>query len=341
MNALEVSVDSEMISSVRRFFEQECPVELVRHLHCHGDKRMDALWEQIALMGLPGALLDEEDQGLAFGVRDSVLLAEEAGRVLLPLPLLNLMSTLPFLLQELNIQLAKLGPVLDDWRTGQSWPGFALPDGNDHWFVEYAYPDQRALAMSWADDVLTLGLLEPVKASTGMDGSMRTAKVERTSELCAATHVPCSEDVWQRHMSRTRLLRLAELLGVAVKSLEDAVAYAGERTQFGRAIGSNQAIKHSLADRWMMIDNARLCIANAARLYDEKADVELAIHYAQVVTIEAARSTTRYAIQVFGAMGITWECNAHLFLKRAQYLCAVLERDLPTAAALDKIWACG
>lgn len=340
MTESEVSVDAQMLASVRHFFEAECTVDLLRGLYDGRQVPVDALWHQIASMGLPGALLAEDEGGLGFGLRDGVFLAQEAGRVLLPVPLTELMAVLPFLHSELSSQSSGLSDQLEDWQAGGSCLAVATAVPPEHWLVEYAHHDRAALATAWEDGVLTLGVLTPALLSAGMDGSMPTARVSRSVELLHATRLPCTEERWKRFQAQRHLLRLAELLGVADRALEHAVAYACERVQFGRAIGSNQAIKHRLADHWMMADNARLSLHHAAAVYDkQEEDVNLAIQYAHILTIDAARSISRHAVQVFGAMGITWECEIHLFLKRTQYFCALLERDLPTETVLEKIWA--
>ena len=339
MSETEVSVDAQMLASVRHFFETECTVDLLRGLYDGRHVSVDALWNQIASMGLPGAMSAEDEGGLGFGLRDGVLLAQEAGRVLLPVPLSELMAVLPFLHSDLSDHSSALKDQLDDWQSGRSWLACATVLSADHWLVEYAHHDRVAFATAWSDSILTLGTFVPTLMSAGMDGSMPTARADRSVELLHVTRLQCTEERWKRLQAQRHLLRLAELLGVADRALEHAVAYASERVQFGRAIGSNQAIKHRLAEHWMMADNARLSIHHAAALYDNEDDVELAIQYAHILTIDAARSISRHAVQVFGAMGITWECDIHLFLKRTQYFCALLERDLPTEAVLEKIWA--
>jgi hypothetical protein len=112
---------------------------------------------------------------------------------------------------------------------------------------------------------------------------------------------------------------------VAQAALEMASGYARERVQFGKPIGSYQAIKHQLANAWMGVDNARLSAWYAAAALDAQLpDVRLACAVAEFTAIEGALACTRTAIQVHGGMGFTWEHDAHLFLKRAQHLAARL-----------------
>lgn len=338
MTHVTSDIDTEMIASVRRFLETECPIGLVRNLYGGEDPRVHTLWEGVAAMGLNSALLDEDADGLGLGMRVGVRLAEEAGRVLLPLPLSPIMALIPFLLPALRDTAHPLAAIVEDCRAGESWLGVATPLSQQQWFAEYVEAGWSALAFEWKEDFLCAGTIHPASVSSGLDGSIRTARVDRSQPLCDLAMIPCDAVQWSKLRSRIRVLRLAEAVGIADKALEQAIGYACEREQFGRAIGANQSIKHRLADHWMMVDNARLAVHHAAELYDHDADTELAIAYAQILVVEAARSVTQYALQVFGALGITWECDAHLFLKRAQYFCAILEHDRPVEALLEEIW---
>jgi len=110
----------------------------------------------------------------------------------------------------------------------------------------------------------------------------------------------------------------AELVGVAQSALDRAVAHAKERRQFGQPIGRFQAIKHRLADAFVLVANARLAVRHAARVEDDPA----AVGSARVLAAEAALKAAGDYIQVQGGMGISWESDAHLHLKRARRLAA-------------------
>src|SRR5699024_7858516 len=140
-------------------------------------------------------------------------------------------------------------------------------------------------------------------------------------------------------VQKHRLMQMSELLGVAHKALDLAIEYACEREQFGKPIGANQAIKHNLADRWMQIDNARLAIAHAAKSLDNNSDdKEFNLDAAQILSIEAGNKVTAYSVQAFGAMGITWECDVHLYLKRSKHLQALLEKNNTMGTIYARIW---
>jgi len=121
------------------------------------------------------------------------------------------------------------------------------------------------------------------------------------------------------------------MLGVAEATHDLAVAYAKEREQFGRPIGSFQAIKHMLADSFVRKEVARASAFAAAATLDhpEVGDVAQAVSGAKINAGEAAMKNARTCIQVHGGMGYTWEVATHYYLKRAW----VLENRFGTASA--------
>lgn len=118
-------------------------------------------------------------------------------------------------------------------------------------------------------------------------------------------------------------------------------AHARQREQFGRPIGANQAIKHRLADHWMALDDAWLAGEAAAREMDVHgaSQAERALLYAELLAAEAAQAAAQFAVQVHGAMGITWECDAHLYLKRVLHQIARMQAGRTRAWMLERLWA--
>jgi alkylation response protein AidB-like acyl-CoA dehydrogenase len=111
----------------------------------------------------------------------------------------------------------------------------------------------------------------------------------------------------------------AEQLGLAQRCLDLTVAYAKERRQFARQIGSFQAIKHRLADLWTTIALARAASRYAAAcLADDDPDAPVAVALAKSACCEAAVSAAQECVQLHGGIGFTWEHPAHLYLKRAK-----------------------
>jgi alkylation response protein AidB-like acyl-CoA dehydrogenase len=113
----------------------------------------------------------------------------------------------------------------------------------------------------------------------------------------------------------------AEGLGLAQAALDRTVAYARDRVQFGRAIGSFQAYKHRLADMMVEIEQARSAVYWAACSVDEGSpEAPLALHAAKSFAADTAFRCAADMIQLHGGIGFTWEHDAHLFFKRARAL---------------------
>lgn len=117
----------------------------------------------------------------------------------------------------------------------------------------------------------------------------------------------------------------AEGLGVAQSALDQTVAYARERVQFGRPIGSFQAYKHRLADLVVEIEQARSAVYWAACAVDENSpEAPLALHAAKSFAADTAFFCAGNMIQLHGGIGFTWDHDAHLFFKRARSLQTML-----------------
>lgn len=128
----------------------------------------------------------------------------------------------------------------------------------------------------------------------------------------------------EAEVARLRLLDAAALAGIAAAVLDMAVAYAGTRQQFGRPIGSFQAVKHHCADMAIAARCARDQVSFAAvALDDERADARLQIECALSMAGSAALGNAGRNIQIHGGMGFSDEADPHLFLKRAQLLIAI------------------
>jgi alkylation response protein AidB-like acyl-CoA dehydrogenase len=109
--------------------------------------------------------------------------------------------------------------------------------------------------------------------------------------------------------------------GIASRTVELAVAYAKQRQQFDKPIGSFQAVKHMCADMLVRAEVARSAVDAAGVLLDDPdTDATLAVHTAKLLASEYAIQNAKTCIQVHGGMGFTWEVDVHLFLKRAAVL---------------------
>jgi alkylation response protein AidB-like acyl-CoA dehydrogenase len=159
-----------------------------------------------------------------------------------------------------------------------------------------------------------------------MDPTRRLTRVTFEGAECDTMGSPGADDEagLRRALDEAAICLSAELLGVAERALEESVAYAKVRKQFGRPIGSFQAVQHSLADVLVAVESARSAVWWAAWSVDQGGDHAEAASIAKSVASEAASLATSTAIQVHGGIGFTWDHDAHLWFKRARASSALL-----------------
>ena len=154
-----------------------------------------------------------------------------------------------------------------------------------------------------------------VTAQPAFDPTVPMAAVDLTRVEAEA--VIEGEAVLRRLMSVAGLLASAEAVGAAGRILEDARSYAAQRRQFGRTIGSNQALRHLLADMYVRHSSAWSTVLYAAAALDDGVDEpELTASVAKAYVARAAREVAHGAMQVFGGIAFTAEHQAHRFLRR-------------------------
>lgn len=293
--AREMLVDSCQPSDLRRLLEGKAA-------------RDDARWAAINDMGLIGMLAPESAGGMAMTLTDFIGIAEAAGYVGLPEPLVELAGiTLPLLARLddnrgwLHNAMAgavvavgyPLNPFVAD---ADSADALLLADGNDIHLV-----DRAAVILTRAES---------------FDPFRRLFAVEWTP--APATKVGSD---WGDTADRGALLAAAQMVGLAQRCIDMAVAYAKDRQQFGKAIGSTQAVKHMIASAQVKVEFARPVVhAAAAELPLGTLASRARVAHAKIAAGEAADVAARMAVQAHGAMGMTWEVDLHFFLKRAMAL---------------------
>jgi alkylation response protein AidB-like acyl-CoA dehydrogenase len=140
----------------------------------------------------------------------------------------------------------------------------------------------------------------------------------RFSSVRASEGEPLEGDLLPA-LDRIEVALAAELVGVAQRAMEMAVAYAKEREQFGRPIGTNQAVSHRCAQMLLEVESARSMTLYAAWTADhEPESLPLAASMAKAYASDAGSRVTTSSLQVHGGIGFTWEHDLHFFLKRAQ-----------------------
>jgi alkylation response protein AidB-like acyl-CoA dehydrogenase len=305
------------------------------------------VFASLAELGLFGVAVPEDCGGAGGSIEDLCAMVEEAAMALVPGPVATT-ALAAVVLSEVNADPELLAALA----SGERFAGVAL-EGD----VEFDSDTSRAsgavgLALGAADGgVLLLPadgkwllvdtdgdgvLVEPLQAT---DFSRPLARVVLTS-------APASPLVLSRERveNLTATVLAAEAAGLTRWSLDTAVAYAKVREQFGKPIGSFQAVKHLCAEMLCRAEQAQVAAADAARAAGDcgdSADRQFAIAAALAasVGIAAAKANVKDCIQVLGGIGCTWEHDAHLYLRRAHSIGCFLggpERWLRRITALTQ-----
>jgi alkylation response protein AidB-like acyl-CoA dehydrogenase len=295
----------ELQQGIRSFCEGRISTDDLRALEEKGAFDRD-LWNELAEMGIFQLRTPEEENGLGLGTADAVLVFQELGRALVPGPLvwshlaagiIDGAASGEVVVGGLDLIGASSAPHLVAHFSHLDAVLLLRPDGVFH-------VDPKNLA---AEPVATpLDPLTPLHHVNSLPSGDRVADAEVARRL------------WLDGAA----LVSGQLLGIAEATLEMALDYAKKREQFGRAIGSFQAVKHMIADMFVRQEVARAgAYAGGATLdHPEVGDVERAVSGAKVTSGQCALRNAKACIQIHGGMGYTWEVPAHYYLKRAWVL---------------------
>jgi alkylation response protein AidB-like acyl-CoA dehydrogenase len=289
-------------------------------------------WPEMAELGWLGVHLPEEHGGAGASLSELVVILEEIGRQVAPGPFLPtvLASAVIARCGTSEQQAAYLPSLADGTRTAAVGLGGSLAlDGGrldgDGGIVLGGRAADVLLLCAGDDLVVVPSDLDGVTlgGTKDIDPSRRSATVTVSSVPVAPSDVLRGAARPARALART--LGAAEAAGVLAACTDSAVAYAQERVQFGRTIGTFQAIKHHCADMLVAAELATATVWDAARAADDSLDeFDLAAAMAAHLAFAPAVHNAQMNIQVHGGIGFTWEHDAHLFLRRALSLNAVL-----------------
>jgi 3-oxochol-4-en-24-oyl-CoA dehydrogenase len=272
----------------------------------------------LAQLGLFGVAVAEDSGGAGGGIEDLCAMVEEAAKALVPGPVAT--TALATLVVDDPELLAAL-------TSGERFAGVAL--GGD-----LQFDSETSRASGTVDLVLGAAdggvLLLPsgakwVLVDTGDDGvrvePLRATDFSRPLAKVVLTSAPAIviEQSRERVEDLAATVLAAEAAGVARWSLDTAVAYAKVREQFGKPIGSFQAVKHLCAEMLCRAEQAEVAAADAARVAadSDQPQFSIAAALAASIGIAAAKANVKDCIQVLGGIGCTWEHDAHLYLRRA------------------------
>jgi alkylation response protein AidB-like acyl-CoA dehydrogenase len=290
---------------VRTFCEGRIPAEQLAVLEETGGFTHE-LWSELAELGVFSLRVPEADGGVGLGAADAVLVFAELGRRLVPGPVAWTHLAAPL------IKGAELGDVVVG--------GLDLVGPQPAPMLVEHLADCDALIVIHRDRVVRIdpGSLDATEVAVPLDP---LTPLHHLSTLPDGERIGGADVAAELRLGGS-LLAAAQLFGIAEATCELAVAYAKQREQFGRTIGSFQAMKHILADMFVQQEVARAAVYAAGATLDqpEVGDPVRAVCAAKIICGEAAHKNARACIQVHGGMGYTWEVPAHYYLKRAWVL---------------------
>lgn len=346
-------------TGARRFLAQSSTSSQVRAAMKTERGWDTAVWQRIGReLGWPALIVPEEYGGAGAGQVELVGLLEETGRALLCAPLFSTvaLATNALLLGTQEAARAAWLPSIAAGectatlvhadlalRAGAASPGIMATPGRggfslsgtarlvvDGHTASLLVVVARVAGAAPGDDPIALFVVPADAAGVErtalatMDMTRRLADVTlrdvRVSEVAMMAEPGAGGKVLAKTLQRACVALAAEQVGGAQRCLDMAVEYAKVRVQFGRPIGSFQAIKHRCADMFVDVESARSAAYWAGCVAAAGDDAELAIvaSAARVFCSEAFFRTAAEAIQVHGGVGFTWEHDAHLYFKRAK-----------------------
>ncbi len=344
----------EFRDTLRRFLEEKSPSSEVRRLMETREGFDRGVWKQMAgELGLQGLHIPESYGGQGFGFLELGIVQEEMGRVLFCAPYLSTVclaasailnagseaqkkALLPSLASgELLATLALIEPG-GDWEPG-SIRLVARPDGDgfrltgcktfvtDGHTADLIVVAARLEGTLGRDGITLLTLRSEAQGLSALpldmlDLTRKQARLElRDVRAEALGEVGAAAAALERTLDQGCVLLAAESAGGAARCLEAAVDYAKQRVQFGRPIGSFQAIKHKCAEVLLEVESAKSVVYWASWVAEERGE-----ELAQAASVAKSLSGDGYLraaaenVQIHGGIGVTWEADPQLYLKRAK-----------------------
>jgi alkylation response protein AidB-like acyl-CoA dehydrogenase len=339
----------QLRDQARKFLSEKCSPKAVRVVLDGKEPYDRELWKGLAEMGFLGVAIPEAHGGAGAGHLELCVIAEEMGRALAPVPFSSTvyLAAEALLLAGSEAQQQKWLPKI---ASGEAIGTLALFEGKgnpspqsikldaaggvlngvkkpvaDGVVADFAIVAART-ASSGRDSDISLFLVDikaggvEVKALTNLDPTRGQA--ELSFKNCKAEPLGAAGEgfgIIAQLLDRAAVLLAFEQLGGADRALEMGRDYALDRIAFGRPIGSFQAIKHKLADMYLLVQGAALAVEGAARALDAGQDASRLVAVAGSYARDAATRVTGDAIQVHGGIGYTWEHDCHRLFKRAKF----------------------
>ena len=338
---MDFSLTEEQVllrDSAREFLTTEWPVaELRRMLEPDDAPNADcALWSKIAGLGWPGLLIREEYEGLGLGIYDLAVLMEVVGKHLIPGTYFASGILASLALETLGneescqkylpeIAEGRLKATLGVYEPGSGWNAMMLQT-----------PSKGSITKRFVPSAAGANLILFLNRTDGNDIELAVATESTFQDLNSMDvtrplyEVECSisrlEPVGkgtigdlQSIVDKATIALSAEMVGGTAQLVDMTVKYIKNRQQFGRPVGSFQAVQHKAVDMLIALEQARTAVFYAAAVADEQPD-----NLARAASMAKSLANTAYtdagekAIQLHGGIGFTWEQDLHLYLKRAK-----------------------
>jgi len=352
------SEEQEMLrQSARDFLAKESPMTYVRRMMEDDRGFTDEQWSKMADLGWMGLILPEQHGGSGLDFVDMVVVLEEMGRVVLPGPFFSTVILGGVALLEGGTE-AQKKDLLPKLAAGKLRVTLAQLEPNARWDADGIQLAAKKDGSGWklsgtklfVPDAHTADLLivaaRTTPGSRGADGislflvdanapgvsTSLLKTMDQTRKLCEVTlsDVAVGSDrllgavgqgwkLLERVVDRGKVGICAEMCGGAQKVLEMSVEYAKVREQFGKPIGSFQAIQHKCANMLVEVESSKSATYYAAwAVANDVPEAPLAAAMAKAYTSDAYRHTAGEGIQIHGGIGFTWEHDMHIYFKRAK-----------------------
>ena len=317
--------------SITKALADLSPLERVRRFADGGETTAPDIWAGLSELGLPGLIVPEEHGGLGLGMFEAALAAEALGRAVAPTPFLGTAVLAPLALM-LAGSAEQRGRWLPKLAAGEAVAGVAISEpiagarddagvtaagGRLDGRTLFALDAPGADLLIIADRGGGLHLASTWEAAEPMPSIDATRRLTELTFKATPAEALTSNQAIDRLRDAAWILLAADTLGAAQAMLDKAVAYAKERKQFGRTIGSFQAVKHLCAEMAAELEPARALVWYAAYAFDHAPDeAPLMAAHAKAHLSEIGRFVARTATEVHGGIGMTDLLGLHYWFKR-------------------------
>lgn len=353
---LDLTEEQQMLKTAARdFFEKEFPKTLVREMEEDRAGYSPEVWRKMADLGWIGLTIPEEYGGTGLAFMDLVILLEEMGRACLTGPFFStaVLGTLPILAAGSEQQKREFLPKIASGETilslaltepSASYEAAAIATravgekGNyvingtklfihDAHIADYLLCVARTTVWSRPEDGISLFLVDARSSGIEITPLEAIADDKQNEVIFEAVMVPERNLLGELNqgwpvvkplLEQAAVAKCAEMVGGADWAVEATVAYAKERVQYGRPIGSYGNIQHSLAEMWTEVNMAKRMTYYAAWMVEQGLPCSMEVAMAKATVNEAYKHSTRMAVQLHGGIGTTRDHDIGLYYRRAR-----------------------